>query len=152
MRTSSFVKDVVLKHKIKCLNLYRQYEFSNVSTSPALAIGPCIMISVRALFRLLSIPGFGSPKSEPRHTSRVRHAMLSLLQAHGGHSAQRIAQRVRFANDLEALWYLRQDLMSALVELDGEAAARRQLHPINTLFKGRLPGALGPRVHHTFSA
>lgn len=78
--------------------------------------------------------------------------MLSLLQTHGGQSAQRIAQRVRFANDLEALWYLRQDLMSALVELDGEAAAQRQLHPINTLFKGRLPGALGPRVHHTFSA
>jgi hypothetical protein len=110
------------------------------------------MPSIRGFLRLLSIPGFGSRKSEPRHTHRVRYAMLSLLQVHGGHSIQRVAQRVRFADDLEALWYLRQDVMSALVELDGEAAARRQLHPINTMFKGRLRETMGPRARHTFGS
>ena len=109
------------------------------------------MISLSGFFRLLSIPGLGSRGSEPRHTSRIRNAMLSLLQVHGGHGVQRVAQRVRFADDLEALWYLRQDVMSALVELDGEAAARRQLRPINVMFKGRLPETMGPRAHHRFS-
>ncbi len=40
--------------------------------------------------------------------------MLSVLQGHGGHSVQRVGQRVRFAADVEALWYLRQDVMMAL--------------------------------------
>ncbi|RZL96689.1 MAG: hypothetical protein EOP76_00640 [Variovorax sp.] len=104
------------------------------------------------LFRFFSIPGFGSRGSEARHTNRIRNAMLSLLQVHGGHGVQRVAQRVRFADDLEALWYLRQDVMSALVELDGEAAARRQLRPINVMFKGRLRETRGPRAHHPYSA
>lgn len=78
--------------------------------------------------------------------------MLSLLQVHGGHAIQRIAHRVRFADDLESLWYLRQDLLMALSALDGEAAARRQLRPINNLFKGRLPHTMGPRAHQRFSA
>ncbi len=79
---------------------------------------------------------------------QIRTAMLSLLQVHGGHSVQRVAQRVRFAGDLEALWYLRQDVLSALSAVDGEVSARRQMRPINRLFKGGLPGAMGPRAHH----
>lgn len=78
---------------------------------------------------------------------QVRTAMLSLLQVHGGHTMQRVAQRVRFAGDLEALWYLRQDVLTALSAVDGEVAARRQMHQINRLFKGGLPGAMGPRTH-----
>lgn len=79
---------------------------------------------------------------------QIRTAMLSLLQLHGGHSIQRIAQRVRFAGDLEALWYLRQDVLAALSAVDGEAAARRQMGQINRMFKGGLPGGLGPRAHN----
>ncbi len=109
------------------------------------------MLSFSGFLRLLSLPDLGMRSAEPRHTHRVRNAMLSLLQVHGGHGVQRVAQRVRFADDLEALWYLRQDVMSALVELDGEASARRQLRPINAMFKGRLPVTMGPRVHHRFS-
>ncbi len=78
--------------------------------------------------------------------------MLSLLQVHSGHVVQRIAQRVRFADDLEALWYLRQDLLMALSAVDGEAAAQHQLTQINSLFKGRLPHTMGPRAHQRFSA
>jgi len=77
--------------------------------------------------------------------------MLSLLDTGGGHRAQRIAQRVRFADDLEALWYLRQDLLAALAEIDGEHAAQRRMKQINRLFKGGLPQTMGPRVHHRFT-
>jgi hypothetical protein len=81
--------------------------------------------------------------------------MLSLLNAHGGHSAngiQRVRQKVHFAHDLETLWYLRQDILSALTAIDGEDAALDQMKPINGLFKGELPDTMGPRVHQRFQA
>ena len=78
--------------------------------------------------------------------------MLSLLQVHGGKATARITQRVHFADDIESLWYLRQDLLLTLSALNGEAAARRQLREINSLFKGRLPETMVPRDHQRFSA
>jgi len=94
------------------------------------------MVSLSRFFRFLSLPGLGLRRSADRQMGQIRTAMLSLLQVHGGHSIQRVAQRVRFAGDLEALWYLRQDV-----------AARRQMRQINRLFKGGLPGTMGPRTH-----
>ncbi|MBO9514306.1 MAG: hypothetical protein J7549_09330 [Variovorax sp.] len=106
------------------------------------------MFSISRFFRFLSLPGFGSRRSAERKMGQIRTAMLSLLQVHGGHSVQRVAQRVRFAGDLEALWYLRQDVLTALSAVDGEVAARRQMRQINRLFKGGLPNTMGPRTHH----
>jgi hypothetical protein len=76
--------------------------------------------------------------------------MLSLLQVHQTLQSQRLAQRVRFADDLESLWYLRQDLVSGLSQLEGELVARRHMTKINALFKGGLPNTMGPRVHQRF--
>jgi hypothetical protein len=109
------------------------------------------MSSFRRFFRLLGIPGLGSGRVGENQLSRIRTAMLSVLQSHGGHSVQRVAQRVRFATDVEALWYLRQDVMVALSAIDGEAAARRQMKAINSMFKGGLPGSMGPRAHQRFT-
>lgn len=106
------------------------------------------MVFFSRFFRFLSLPGFGSRRSAERQMGQIRTAMLSLLQVHGGHSVQRVAQRVRFAGDLEALWYLRQDVLTALSAVDGEVAARRQMRQINRLFKGGLPNTMGPRTHH----
>ena len=109
------------------------------------------MVSTSSFFRFL-LPGFGFRRSADRQVGQVRTAMLSLLQVHGGHSVQQVAQRVRFAGDLEALWYLRQDVLTALSAVDGEVAARRQMKQINNMFKGGLPGNLGPRQHQRFTA
>jgi len=106
---------------------------------------------VRTLLRRISLSGIGFRHSADRHLSRVRNAMLSTLQKHGGHAVARLSQRVRFADDMESLWYLRQDLLLALSAEDGEAAARRELRHINNLFKGRLPQTMGPRTHQRFS-
>ena len=105
------------------------------------------MLPLRRFFRLLGIPGIGAPRVGENQLGRIRAAMLSVLQAHGGHSVQRVAQRVRFASDVEALWYLRQDVLTSLAEIDGEPSARRQMRRINSLFKGGLPQTMGPRVH-----
>jgi hypothetical protein len=106
------------------------------------------MVSLSSFLRFLSLPGLGLRRSADRQMGQIRTAMLSLLHVHGGHSVQRVAQRVRFAGDLEALWYLRQDVLAALSAIDGEVAARRQMRQINRLFKGGLPHAMGPRPHH----
>lgn len=78
--------------------------------------------------------------------------MLALLDASDGPAAQRIAQRVRFASDLETLWYLRQDVLLAVSAVDGEVVAQQHLNRINHLFKHGLPQTMGPRVHHRFTA
>jgi len=105
----------------------------------------------RRILRLLNVPSFGSRQATESQLGRIRTAMLSVLQGHGGHSVQRVSQRVRFAADVEALWYLRQDVMMALSAIDGETAARRQMKTINSMFKGGLPGSMGPRAHQRFT-
>ncbi|MFH0129769.1 hypothetical protein [Variovorax sp. EL159] len=105
----------------------------------------------RRILRLLNLPGFGSRQVAESQLGRIRTAMLSALQGRSGHSVQRVSQRVRFAVDMEALWYLRQDVMIALSDIDGESAARRQMKAINSMFKGGLPGSMGPRAHQRFT-
>jgi len=105
------------------------------------------MVSLRKLIRLLPLAPFGVHRSEERRAGEIRIAMLNMLRLHSGNAISRVAQRVQFAGDLEALWYLRQDVMTALSDLDGEGAARRQMKQINSMFKGRLPDAMGPRAH-----
>ncbi|MGJ7558855.1 hypothetical protein ACSFBX_16870 [Variovorax sp. RB2P76] len=105
----------------------------------------------RRILRLLNLPGFGSRQAAESQLGRIRTAMLSVLQDHGGNSVQRVSQRVRFAADVESLWYLRQDVMIALSAIDGETAARHQMKTINSMFKGGLPGSMGPRAHQRFT-
>ena len=105
----------------------------------------------RRILRLLNVPGFGSRRAAESQLGRIRTAMLSVLQGHGGNSVQRVSQRVRFAADVESLWYLRQDVMIALSAIDGETAARQQMKTINSMFKGGLPGSMGPRAHQRFT-
>jgi hypothetical protein len=104
-------------------------------------------MSPSSLLRLLSFPGLSFRRSTDRQLIQIRTSMLSLLEARPGNTVHRVAQRVRFADDLEALWYLRQDVLTSLAEIDGEPSARRQMRRINSLFKGGLPQTMGPRVH-----
>lgn len=77
--------------------------------------------------------------------------MLEVLRRHEGQSFQRVAQRIRYADEMESLWYLRQDMLAALSEVHGEAKARRDMREINDLFKGQLPQAMVARPHHRFA-
>jgi hypothetical protein len=90
-------------------------------------------------------------RPDDRRIDLVRSTMLSLLSRYAGHNIRRIQERVRFAGDMETLWYLRQDLVLALAELEGDTAARDQVRPMNALFSGCLPAALGPRRHRCFA-
>jgi len=96
---------------------------------------------------IYSLLGASAPASESTLESsleEIRDAMLNLL----GTAADRfphIARRIRYASDIQALWYLRGDLMGALAALHGEAAAREQLQAISAMFSGLLPGGMTTR-------
>lgn len=104
------------------------------------------MVSRSILLRMLS---FGrapltpvAPVADRAGMERVRATMLQLLAKHEGARFYRVAERIRYADEMESLWYLRQDLLAALSDIHGETAARQEIKPLNALFKGLLPASL----------
>ena len=73
----------------------------------------------------------------------VRYAMIQCLVGLGGSEVARMNMRLRYASDIEALWYLRMDLRAMLVPLRGEAVANATLTQLTPLFQGQLPRTLG---------
>lgn len=73
----------------------------------------------------------------------VRYAMIECLAGLSGSDVARMNMRLRYASDIEALWYLRSDLRTLLVPLRGEALAHATLAQLTPLFQGQLPRALG---------
>jgi hypothetical protein len=78
-------------------------------------------------------------------TEDIREAMLELLGEPGAKQFANVTRRIRYANDVQALWYLRGDLMASLAATQGEAAARQQVQRITQMFQGMLPGSLNSR-------
>lgn len=102
------------------------------------------MVSRSSLLRLLAF-GRSSELATGRERlgmERVRASMLQLLAQHEGAHFYRVAERIRYADEMECLWYLRQDVLAALSAIHGEEAARHEMAPLNALFKGLLPAAL----------
>ena len=77
-------------------------------------------------------------------TEDIREAMLSLL-GDAGPKYPHVTRRIRYANDIQALWYLRGDLMAALAAMHGEVAAREKIASITAQFQGLLPSSLNSR-------
>ena len=75
----------------------------------------------------------------------IRESMLSLLGESGPKQFPQVTRRIRYANDIQGLWYLRGDLMGALAAMHGEAAAREKMSSITAMFQGLLPGGLNSR-------
>jgi hypothetical protein len=79
---------------------------------------------------------------------RVRQGMLELLGDGAELTHDALVQRIRHAREAEALWYVRHDLLVALAEVHGEAAARQSIASLNALFSGLLPASLIGPVRH----
>lgn len=80
----------------------------------------------------------------------IRYAMIQCLAGLSGSDVARMNMRLRYAGDIEALWYLRSDLLAVLTPLRGEALAHATLAQLTLLFQGQLPRALGgaPKPTH----
>jgi len=75
----------------------------------------------------------------------IRQAMLESLGDSGRSAFPAIERRVRFASDVQGLWYLRGEMMEALSSLQGEYMARRKIDEVSTLFRGVLPSSMSSR-------
>ncbi|NML48257.1 hypothetical protein HHL11_31200 [Ramlibacter sp. G-1-2-2] len=98
-----------------------------------------------SIYGLLGNPVGPSDSALESGTEDIREAMLALLGEGGPKKFPNVTRRIRYANDVQALWYLRGDLMAALASIHGEAAAREQVREITEMFHGLLPGSLSSR-------
>lgn len=78
-------------------------------------------------------------------TEDIRQAMLDMLGDTGTRHFPLITRKVRYATDVQGLWYLRGELMAALSGMHGEAGARERVAKLNTMFRGLLPPSLTSR-------
>jgi hypothetical protein len=76
---------------------------------------------------------------------RIRIAMLNALDAHCDNSHTQVDGAIRFASDLDALWYLRPDLMHAIACCRDQFTANKILRDITQLFKGHFALASSSR-------
>ncbi|HEX7889247.1 MAG TPA: hypothetical protein VF522_07820 [Ramlibacter sp.] len=98
-----------------------------------------------SIYGLLGNPATPSDSVLESGTEDIREAMLSLLGEAGTKQFANVTRRIRYANDIQGLWYLRGDLMAALATIAGEAEARSQVQRITRMFQGLLPGSLNSR-------
>ena len=98
-----------------------------------------------SIYGLLGNPVAPSDSILETGTEDIREAMLALLDSTGSKQFANVTRRVRYANDVQALWYLRGDVLAALASVHGESAARSQIQEITEMFQGLLPGSLSSR-------
>jgi hypothetical protein len=101
--------------------------------------------NLRSIYGLLGNPPVAAYSHMEGGTEEVREAMLSSLGSGGPKQFPQIARRIKYANDIHALWYLRGDLMAALSAMHGEAAARKRIFGITQQFQGLVPGGMASR-------
>jgi len=80
-----------------------------------------------------------------RRTEDIRRAMMDSLGAQASKHSPDTLRRVRFAGDIQSLWFLRGELMAAVSQLHGELIASQKIGQISELFHGLLPSSLAAR-------
>jgi len=89
--------------------------------------------------------GQREPETPEAAVERVREAIQDALFEQLGEDGFELKVRVRFARDIEGLWYLRPEIMNAIATQHGEAAAHVCMTRLTLLFKGHHPGAKASR-------
>ncbi len=79
-------------------------------------------------------------------TEVIRALMLHELGDYGEKKFPAVACRVRYATDVQGLWYARSDVMSILANTHGEAVAREKIASISCRFNGLLPKSLTGKI------
>lgn len=98
-----------------------------------------------SIYSLLGNPVAPSEAMLESGTEDIRESMLLVLGEAGPKNFPHITRRIRYANDIQALWYLRGDLMAALAAMYGEMVARQKIASITAQFQGLLPSGLNSR-------
>jgi hypothetical protein len=75
----------------------------------------------------------------------IRARMMSHIPDNADERAIMVRRRINYAVTVEALWFLRGDLMAVLSRNLGEAAALEQIAGISEMFDDLLPAGLRSR-------
>jgi hypothetical protein len=75
----------------------------------------------------------------------IRALMLTLAATEDSERATGLTRRIRYAMDLQALWFMRGELMGLLARSQGESAAREHVEQLSDHFEDRLPAGLRSR-------
>ncbi len=103
---------------------------------------PNLRGSIHAIF---SSNTSASTQAAETSIEQVREAMLALMARAGEARFPQVTRRIRYATDVQALWFLRGDLMEALAGSEGEAAALEHIEAISEMFNDVLPQGLRSR-------
>lgn len=98
-----------------------------------------------SIFGLLGHPVEPTESILENGTEDIRESMLALLGERAPKEFPQITRRIRYASDVQALWYLRGDLMGTLAAIHGETTAREKIALITAQFQGLLPNGLNSR-------
>ena len=96
----------------------------------------------------MALLGRAEPTSQAvsARTEIIRELMLQELGDYGEKKFPAVARRVRYAPDVQGLWYARSDVMAILANTYGETVAREKVANISGRFNGLLPKSLTGRV------
>jgi hypothetical protein len=99
-----------------------------------------------SIHALLTLRVSTRPRQDDEHTrtENIRQAMLQLVELDGDARTEKLARRIRYA-DLEALWFMRGELMGLLARTHGELVARDRLEGLSSMFEDLLPSGLRSR-------
>jgi hypothetical protein len=75
----------------------------------------------------------------------IRETMLDLATIDEDQRSGPVVRRIRYASDLEALWFIRGELMALLARNHGEAAALERIESLSSMFADLLPRGLRSR-------
>lgn len=95
-----------------------------------------------SLLGYMGTPSHGPVEVQPEQLENLRQAMLDALGETSTHIHIRVARKLRFADDVQGLWYARSELMAVLSALHGETRAREELDRLTAQFHGLLPESL----------
>jgi hypothetical protein len=111
---------------------------------------PNLRNSLHAIFSA----GLPSPRRRQEEEERqgtifsiedIRDRMAELLWAHTDDRASMVVRRIRYADSVESLWFMRGELMAVLAHTHGEAVALELVANVSEMFDELLPEGLRSR-------
>lgn len=105
---------------------------------------PSLRNSLHAIFSAGISPA-GQPADSGISLDDIRLRMTELLAEETDERAAAVRRRIRYADQVESLWFLRGELMAVLARSRGEAVALALVSSVSEMFDDLLPEGLRSR-------
>jgi len=104
-----------------------------------------LKVGLSSIYQISSPQRLQREESDAALAEQFRAGMLELTASVDGEPAVRLARRIRYASNLQALWFMRSELMALLAPVCGEAEAMHKLEVISAQVREALPSGLRSR-------